>query len=139
MTTPWNSIDGSFRSYLKSNPGHLWLNLIMDPLSCYSRNSKNCMMHGRTDVRTTGVCWSKNNNKFTCGLVRELVEVKPIWQGDPISVMKSFRTRSCRLCNEERIQILKTRNRQPNNVINTRIDLMRGCHHTPKFHRYSHL
>ena len=79
------------------------------------------------------------STKFTCGLVRALVEVKPIWQGDPLSVMKSFRTRSSGLCNEERIQILKTRNRQPNNVINTRIDLMRGCHHTPKFHRYSHL
>ena len=75
--------------------------------------------------------------KFSSVLARELVEVKPLWQGDPILLMKSFKSRSCRLCNEERIQILKTRNRNPGKVINTRINLMHGCHHTPKFHRYS--
>ena len=68
--------------------------------------------------------------------VRSLVEAKPLWVGNMISVMKTFKTRSCRLCNEERVRIVKNLDKNPGKVINDRVGLMEACQHAPKFHRF---
>ena len=49
----------------------------------------------------------------TVGLAREMVEVKILWQGDPIKCMKSFGKKTCSLCMQERLEILKRSKEDP--------------------------
>ena len=74
--------------------------------------------------------------KCTIARVREMTEKEIIWQGDPIACVKSFGTKSCVLCMQERCAILKASNTCPDSLINSRNEIFGGCRHIPRFHRF---
>ena len=59
-----------------------------------------------------------------------------IWQGNPISAVKTFGTAHCVLCNKERLEILKRLKENPDSLINSCNEIYGGCRHRPKFHRF---
>mgnify|MGYP001787478984 FL=1 len=59
-----------------------------------------------------------------------------IWQGNPISVAKTFATKNCALCAKERVAILKQHKSNPQLLINSNNEIYGACRHHPKFHRY---
>ena len=60
-----------------------------------------------------------------------------LWQGNPVSVQKSFGTKNCILCMKERTQILKSMYQTPNLLINNNSEIYGSCRHKPRFHRFS--
>jgi hypothetical protein len=68
---------------------------------------------------------------------REHYSSKILWQGNPISAVKSFGTQHCILCNKERLAIFKQFKKDPQSLINSCGEIYGGCLHKPKFHRYS--
>ena len=68
------------------------------------------------------------------GLVDLKVEI--IWQGNPISCVKTFGTRNCKLCTKERLEIVKTCKYYPNKIINKCNEVYGACRHKPRFHRF---
>ena len=61
---------------------------------------------------------------------------KILWQGNPLSTVKTFETNHCMLCNRERLEIFKRNNKEPKSLINSHNEIFGGCHHKPHFHRY---
>ena len=80
------------------------------------------------------------NNGITRGDVRNITKVEILWQGKPISSVKTFKKLNCNLCNRERLEIYKSmKNDKENNtnfLINSLNELYGACRHNPKFHRY---
>ncbi len=68
---------------------------------------------------------------------REHYSSKILWQGNPISAVKTFGTQHCILCNRERLEIFKRFKKNPQSLINSCGEIFGGCLHKPKFHRYS--
>jgi hypothetical protein len=68
---------------------------------------------------------------------REHYSSKILWQGNPISAVKTFGTQNCTLCNRERLEIFKRFKNNPQSLINSCGEIYGGCLHRPKFHRYS--
>ena len=68
---------------------------------------------------------------------REHYSSKTLWQGNPISAVKTFGTQHCILCNRERLEIFKRFKKNPQSLINSCGEIFGGCLHKPKFHRYS--
>jgi hypothetical protein len=70
--------------------------------------------------------------------IREMIDIKceVLWQGRPMSCVKTFGTKSCALCAKERIEILKIARESPHLAINSCNEIYGGCRHKPKFHRY---
>jgi len=66
---------------------------------------------------------------------KELQSFDIVWQGDPLSVVKSFGTRECQLCSREKIDIVKRSRKEPEKPINTCSEIHGGCRHKLKFHR----
>ena len=73
--------------------------------------------------------------------MRDLVEVKVIWRGNPISCVKSYGKLNCQLCMNERIAILnnirKGKRLNQNLSINSNSEIYGACRHRPKFHRFT--
>jgi hypothetical protein len=59
-----------------------------------------------------------------------------VWKGNAISTVKTFGSRSCKLCTQERLEILKATHRNKQKSINSRNEIYGACRHKPKFHRY---
>lgn len=59
-----------------------------------------------------------------------------LWQGKPLSCVKTFGTPQCQLCNHERLEIFKHRRKHPERILNKLNELTGKCRHHPKFHRY---
>ena len=60
-----------------------------------------------------------------------------LWQGKPISTVKTFKTDKCALCVNERLEIIKhARGPEANLMINTNDEIFGACRHKPMFHRY---
>jgi hypothetical protein len=59
-----------------------------------------------------------------------------IWKGNAISTVKTFGSRKCKLCTQERLEILKATYRNKQKSINSRNEIYGACRHKPKFHRY---
>ena len=78
----------------------------------------------------------EEGTEFRAPMVRRLINVGILYKGNPISLTKTFGTRGCRLCMEERCQLLKARRNGEPPLMNSSIHLMRGCHHKPKLHRF---
>ena len=72
----------------------------------------------------------------TPDLQRENITCSIIWQGRPISTVKTFGSRNCALCARERLEILKQSRKDPNSIINSCNEIYGACRHNPKFHRY---
>ncbi len=68
---------------------------------------------------------------------RNMIDIEILWQGNPISCVKSFRTSNCKLCTKERIAIYKHSKTHPDLLINSCNELYGACRHKPKFHRYT--
>ena len=72
--------------------------------------------------------------------VREITKVSILWQGNPISSMKTFGKLNCNLCMMERLEIIKAaRNDKLNDegkLINSSNEFYGACRHRTKFHRY---
>jgi len=60
-----------------------------------------------------------------------------IWQGNPISVVKTFATKNCALCAKERIALLKQSRSNPQLLINSNNEIDRACGHTPRFYGHN--
>jgi hypothetical protein len=70
--------------------------------------------------------------------VRPLFRVKVRWKGNPFGVMKSFRTYSCQLCLNEKVDILSSLNAGgKETVMNSRLKWDEACPHTTHFHRFT--
>ena len=80
--------------------------------------------------------FQSTTNDATVGSVRKMVDVKILWQGDPIKCVKSFGKKSCRLCMQERIEILKRSKKDPGRLINAKNEMYGACRHKPRFHRF---
>ena len=74
---------------------------------------------------------------ITPTLQRNSIKCSILWQGNPISVVKTFGTPDCALCNRERLEILKLSRKDPKSLINSRNEIYGACKHNPKFHRYN--
>jgi hypothetical protein len=61
----------------------------------------------------------------TPGIHRDLISCSVIWKGDPITAVKTFGKNSCKLCNPERMVIVKTEYKSPRGLINSRLELQR--------------
>ena len=77
-----------------------------------------------------------NDLKPTSPNQREGITCSIIWQGNPISVVKTFGSRNCALCAKERIEILKHSYSHPQSLINSNNEIYGACRHKPRFHRY---
>ena len=73
--------------------------------------------------------------------IRKLMKVSILWQGRPISNMKTFGKLNCTLCMSERLEILKAKRLDKilnsNKMINSSNEIYGACRHKPKFHRFS--
>jgi hypothetical protein len=71
--------------------------------------------------------------------IREILNMKILWQGNPISLMKSFGSSSCKLCMKERLLILDAiKNRKKKKkIINSNSEIYGACRHKSKFHRFT--
>ena len=78
-----------------------------------------------------------NFPKVTGKLHRNSVTHSIVWQGNPISAVKTFGTNHCMLCNKERLEILKLARFKPHLLINSCNEIYGACRHKPKFHRYT--
>ena len=72
--------------------------------------------------------------------VKDFVKVKVeiLWQGNPLSCVKSFGTRDCKLCAKERYAIIKSTRENPKLAINKCNEVHGACRHKPRFHRFDH-
>jgi len=59
-----------------------------------------------------------------------------IWQGNPISVVKTFATKNCAMCAKERIAILKQSRSNPQLFINSDNENYGACGHRSRFDRH---
>ena len=76
------------------------------------------------------------NHEPTPKQMQNVTEHEIAWQGNPISVMKTFGTLYCSLCMKERCQIIKEKFTKNNKLINS-CDKMHGaCRHKSRFHRF---
>jgi len=57
-----------------------------------------------------------------------------IWQGNPISAVKTFATKNCALCARERLAILKQSRSNPQLLITSNNEIYGVCGHRPRFH-----
>ena len=83
--------------------------------------------HFATQLSPENVSSETQRNGITCSI---------IWQGNPLSVVKTFATRNCTLCAKERTAILKQSRTNPQLLINSNNEIYGACRHRPKFHRY---
>jgi hypothetical protein len=74
-------------------------------------------------------CWSPQ-------VQRENITCEILWQGNPISAVKTFRSNNCVLCTKERVGTLKASRESPELLINSCNEIYGGCRHNPAFHRY---
>ena len=70
-----------------------------------------------------------NFPKVTPKLHRNSVTHSVIWQGNPISAVKTFGTNHCMLCNRERLEILKMARFKPHLLINSCNGIYGACRH----------
>ena len=59
-----------------------------------------------------------------------------LWQGKSISTVKTFRTKHCTLCNQERLHIFNRSLVDPEKLINSCTEIFGACRHKTQFHRY---
>ena len=76
------------------------------------------------------------SEKPTPQQIREKIKLELIWQGNPLSAVKTFRQHNCVLCMRERIEIVKMLKEQPGKLINSCAEIYGTCRHNPKFHRF---
>ena len=76
-----------------------------------------------------------NDRKPTQELLRTRINFSILWQGNPVSVQKTFGTKNCLLCTtmKERTTIL---NEKTHLLINNNSEIFGSCRHKPRLHRF---
>ena len=69
--------------------------------------------------------------------LRKITSCNLLWKGNPLSAVKTFRTKNCALCAMERYEILKFSTFKTDETINSCNEIYGACRHKPKFHRYA--
>ena len=69
--------------------------------------------------------------------VRELIDFNIIWQGNAISLSKTFGKSTCKLCMVERMTIMNRFRSSPRSLINRCSEIYGSCRHKPRFHRFT--
>jgi hypothetical protein len=67
---------------------------------------------------------------------RNLIKCEILWQGNPISVVKTFGKSTCALCNRERMEVIKLSQLIPDKLINSFSKIHGAYRHKARFHRY---
>lgn len=80
--------------------------------------------------------WPHNSDPPTPEQQRKLISCKMLWQGNPLKVVKTFHTKNCILCSQERLAILKQKWKDKTKLINANSEIYGSCRHNPHFHRY---
>ena len=68
--------------------------------------------------------------------IREHVRVRVKWKADPLKAMKTFQSRSCILCVNEKVSIYLQSLSPGNSLMNSRLRWDEACHHRAHFHRF---
>ena len=80
------------------------------------------------------------NSQVSSRDIREITRVNILWQGNPISSMKTFGKINCNLCMMERLEIIKAMRedklKDEKMLINSSNEFYGACRHKTKFHRY---
>jgi len=72
--------------------------------------SDSCAKHFATQFCNTNPSPTNQRGGMTCSI---------FWQGNPISVVKTFATKNCALCAKERLEILKQSRSNPQLLVNS--------------------
>ena len=96
----------------------------------------NCGERSDSFASHWGSHFEDGNHDIRASDVRELIEVEILWQGSPIKCMRSFGKKTCRLCMEEKLEILKRNKKNPALLINSKGEVYGACRHKTKFHRF---
>ena len=83
-----------------------------------------------------GKVWNAFSDSISPKLQRSQLEYRILWQGNPISAVKSFGKDHCALCSKERYYIMEHFKRNPNKLINSCSEIYGACRHKPRFHRF---
>lgn len=70
----------------------------------------------------------------TIDTARKMVEVSVLWKGDPIHCMKSFGSKTCALCMQERLETLRRAREGQESPVNSNNELHGTCWHKMRFH-----
>ena len=85
----------------------------------------------------------QDKNHVSRGDVRKITNMEILWQGNPMSSVKTFKNLNCNLCTKERLEIYKFMKLDKKNktklLINSLNELYGGCRHNPKFHKYCNI
>ena len=79
----------------------------------------------------------KPKSQIKADEVRKLVDMRVLWEGNPITLSKSFGKSTCRLCMKERMTILALSKDKNVRLINSCSEIYGACRHKPTFHRFS--
>ena len=80
--------------------------------------------------------WQRSSNSIpSAGMLRDELSCSILWQGDPFSCSKTFGKLSCKLCQKERVALLRHSWMDESNMLNDRSELHGSCRHTARFHR----
>lgn len=63
------------------------------------------------------------------------VKIDILWKGDPLTCVKTFGSKKCRLCAKERLAILLSSRNEPEKTINKCKEIYGACRHKPRFHK----
>ena len=92
------------------------------------KKSDLCAKHFATHFCDANLSPTNQRGGMTCSI---------IWQGNPISPVKSFATKNCAMCAKERLAILKQSRSNPQLLINSNNKICGACRHRPRFHRHA--
>jgi hypothetical protein len=98
----------------------------------HTQNIKNLFINGKSSNSFASHFASLIPDGTTKKNVKDFIKVKVdiLWQGDPLSCVKTFGTRNCKLCAKERYAIIL--------AINKCNEVHGACRHKPRFHRFDH-
>jgi len=99
------------------------------------RNLVNKQLTSDSYARHFASHFIKEDN-ITAQKIRNINKLEILWQGNPISCVKSFGKPSCSLCMKERISILTETRERPTRLINSCNEIYGACRHKTRFHRY---
>jgi hypothetical protein len=80
----------------------------------------------------------RSHSTITRDATRDLIKYNILLQGNPISVVKTFRKSTCTLCNREQMEIIKLSSSIPDQLINSCSEIHGACRHKPRFQAQTH-
>jgi hypothetical protein len=93
-------------------------------------------IHSDSYVRNFTRIWPRGAAAPLPGMQCDLIKCEILWQGNPVSVIKTFHKSTYTLCNRERMEFIKLSQSIPDKLINFCPKIHEAWHHKPRFHRY---